>query len=156
MFCTDPIDKRFGVHTAEFIWATIFAIILLLFKYVLKWLFDFLIQSYRLKKLYNKIDWPVKIHYTFYEEGFLVDSVDMKGIFKWDDMRRIKYCPGVIEFNFHHRCETRKRKFFKDYYPKLRTFTLLTDDAPEIYELLDSVRKNNKRWLFVRLFVKRG
>lgn len=92
----------------------------------------------RLKKLYNSLKWPVTSYFAFFEEGILVKSYDIEGIFYWDDFKNIIASSNVITFQFYPK-GTPKGDLLKNHYPKLRPFYLIIDDDKKIQSILAKV-----------------
>ncbi|WP_370385683.1 hypothetical protein ABW387_18000 [Snodgrassella alvi] len=103
----------------------------------------------RLKKLYQEINWPAEYHYVFFEEGILIKSVDMEGIFYWDDFMSIILTSNTLAFNL---CPagTQKGNIFIKHYPRLHNFYLFTDIDEQIKTLITSISQRYKKLVVFR------
>ena len=91
-----------------------------------------------IKKLYKKATWPIECYCAFFEEGICIKSIDMEGVFYWDDFMALGCCNEALVFHF---CPagTESGKFFKQYYPRLDNVYIFINGDEKILELIKLV-----------------
>ena len=106
--------------------------------YLLRHYVQIYFEIHSIKKLYKKAKWPVECYCAFFEEGIYIKSIDMDGVFYWDDFMALGCCKEALVFHF---CPagTQSGKFFKQYYPRLDNVYIFIDGDEKILELIKLV-----------------
>lgn len=99
-----------------------------------------LLETYRLKRFYRRVEWPAQYSYFFYEEGVAIKAIDMEGVFYWDDFLEIIMSPHALIFGLCPPGTPRGREL-KAYYPKLHNVYLFIHDDMELQALMQQVGK---------------
>ena len=125
-----------------------FALVLLIDIGILVYLVDHYFKIYleirSVKKLYKKnLEWPVECYCAYFQEGIYIKSIDMEGIFYWDDFMAMGCSKDALVFHF---CPagTKSGKFFKQYYPRLDNVYIFIDGDEQVRSLIAAVNKHYK------------
>lgn len=111
--------------------------------YLVNYYFNVYLEIRLTKILYKNVEWPVECYCAYFEEGIYIKSIDMEGIFYWDDFMAICCSEDVLVFHF---CPagTKSGKFFKQYYPRLDNVYIFIDGDTQVRSLISAVNESYK------------
>ena len=82
-----------------------------------------------IKKLYKKVKWPVECYCAFFQEGIYIKSIDIEGVFYWEDFMDLGCSKEALFFHF---C----REEFKQYYPRLDNVYIFIDGDEKVLKFI--------------------
>lgn len=88
-----------------------------------------------IKKLYKKVKWPVECYCAFFQEGIYIKSIDIEGVFYWEDFMDLGCSKEALFFHFCPAC-TESGKFFKQYYPYLDNVYIFIDGDEKVLKFI--------------------
>ena len=112
--------------------------------YLVNHYFNIYLEIRSVKKLYKKnVEWPVECYCAYFQEGIYIKSIDMEGIFYWDDFMAMGCSKDALVFHF---CPARtpSGKFFKQYYPRLDNVYIFIDGDEQVRSLIAAVNEHYK------------